>query len=208
MLHDKSLYLDERSNAVDSLEKFCEFVEKIEEDEWYLKWAIIAADTALYGFMICAINYYACNPKSVVDSRRSGVSEESLKVGAPLTIRDIGKWKMISFEDALKNVIQSPYLPISLDEKDKQQLLHFHRELRGKFEHFMPFRWRIDCAEAMEPFIIITKLINQMVCVDGGRSFFAIHSGFGQNPLESRVRKTLEGLYRLFGVEGRPLSSD
>jgi hypothetical protein len=200
--------VDERSNAVDSLEKFCEFVEKIEEDEWNLKWAIIAADNALYGFMICAINYYSCNPKSVVDPRRSGVSKESLKVGAPISILDINEWKMISFEDALKEMIQSPYLRILIDEKDKQQLLIFHRNLRGQFEHFVPIGLDLYYRAAEGPFKIITKLINKIVCVDGGRSFFAIHTGFGPSPLEPRVRAALEKLYCSLGVEGKPLSKD
>ena len=48
---------DEEIDTVNALKTFCFFWEKIKEDEYYYKWAIIALHNALQGFMVVAHKY-------------------------------------------------------------------------------------------------------------------------------------------------------
>ena len=55
--------IDEKSNTFDSLQKTAVFLEKVEEEPFYWKWAMIALHNAFYGSMILSLQ--GSNPARV-----------------------------------------------------------------------------------------------------------------------------------------------
>lgn len=121
------LRIDEKENAIDSLEMSLSFLKKTKENKFYWKWVIIAIYNALYGFMVCALTQG--NPDNVLKGSNS---------------------YLISFKDALERIQKKEYLgcfgvkPIILDQKDKKDMEILQKILRNNFEHFSPKAWIIE----------------------------------------------------------------
>ena len=47
--------LDEKSNAIDYLEKAVRFLLEVDKDKWALKWIAMSIHGALYGFGVCVV---------------------------------------------------------------------------------------------------------------------------------------------------------
>jgi hypothetical protein len=129
------LRLDEKTNAIDYLDKAHIFIQQTENDTMAWKWAIIALYNALYGFAICACA--GTSPDLVAPKIQKGKNK--------------GKRQVISLNKALEhcqnpNIMEmyvfSAYLILTDNQKHSIKLLA--EEFRNQFEHFPPQGWSIQ----------------------------------------------------------------
>ena len=129
----KSVYLrlDEKTNAIDYLEKAYIFIKQTENDNMAWKWAIITLHTALYGFAICAC---------------AGTSPE---IVAPKNKK--GERQLISLGKALRYCQDPTYMNmnvsskhLTLNNKEIESINWLKDKFRHQFEHFSPKGWSIE----------------------------------------------------------------
>lgn len=123
----KYLRLNERTNALDSLEQVYNFLQQAEHDLQRWKWVIIALDAALYGFAICAC--------AGTDWRNVTTKKGHLiNLNDALARCQDTKWmRRLSFG---KPLVSSPSQRKSID--------YVHKIFRNKFIHFSPKGWSIE----------------------------------------------------------------
>ena len=126
----KWLRITEKTNALDYLEKACDFIRQTETNVFVWKWMVLALHSALYGFAICACQ----------GTNRYNVSFKTKK----------GKEQLIGFDKALelcqnpnwmRMYIFSKHLQLS---KQQEESIEWLKELRNKFEHYIPTSWSIE----------------------------------------------------------------
>ena len=125
----KPLHVDEKINAIDSLEKGHEFIQQVEDDTLAWKWVVIALFNALYGFAICACA--GTNPNFVAPKTKRGKNK--------------GKRNLISFNKALE-YCQNPKVMemntfsryLTLTNSQKESIDWLKNTFRDNFEHFPP----------------------------------------------------------------------
>ena len=126
----KWLRITEKTNALDYLEKACDFIRQTETNVFVWKWMVLALHSALYGFAICACQ----------GTNRYNVSFKTKK----------GKEQLIGFDKALelcqnpnwmRMYIFSKHLQLS---KQQEESIQWLKELRNKFEHYIPTSWSIE----------------------------------------------------------------
>lgn len=129
------LRLDEKTNAIDYLNKAQIFIQQTENDTMAWKWSIIALHNALYGFAICACA--GTSPDLVAPKNKKGKHK--------------GKRQVISLNKALehcqnpnimKMYVFSNYLILTNNQKDSIKSLT--ERFRNQFEHFPPQGWSIQ----------------------------------------------------------------
>lgn len=139
--------VDERQNALDSLHKTRVFLSKIDEDDFYWKWAMIALHNALYGSMVLVL--LGSNPGRVKDKDKRKGGEEKL----------IGFWeafKRIQNPKYMKMYVGSKFICVVPDAemRSKKQeytdraglfplelstsLEHLNDYIRNQFLHYYP----------------------------------------------------------------------
>jgi len=126
----KWLRLTEKTNALDYLEKACDFIRQTETNVYAWKWIILALHGALYGFAICACQR----------ANRYNVAFKTKK----------GKEQLIGFDKALE-LCQNPnwmrmYIfskHLQLSKQQEESILRL-KELRNEFEHYIPTSWSIE----------------------------------------------------------------
>lgn len=96
--NDYYFRIDEKQNTLDSLHKTRAFLAKVDEDEFYWKWAMIALHNALYGSMILVLK--GTNPERVKDG----------------TTKD-GQARVISFREAFKRTRQPKFMQMYVGSK-------------------------------------------------------------------------------------------
>jgi len=142
------LWIDEKENAIDSLEKCLEFLRKVEEDWFYWKWVIISLHNALYGFMICILTQG--NYDNVLRSTKK-------------------YQKLIDFDKALRCVQTREYVrgydikPIQLTCSQKKSVSILKNVLRNNFEHFVPKGWYIELGGMQDIIRDITEIIESLL---------------------------------------------
>lgn len=151
--------IDTPLHAVDSLEKLAYFLKNINEDPINTKWAIIAADLALYGFMI------------------SNLGQGSYK------LVETERGHLIDFKEALKRVRKREIMgddelrkPLLIDDRSHQEILRFHREYRNPLEHFKPTSKAVSFSLIIKKLTIIIDAIKQLALNTG-------RMGWGSNGL-------------------------
>ena len=128
------LSLDEKDNAINSLEMAVHFLRSIDSDIYLWKWVVIALHNAMYGFMICALT----------KSNYNNVCEPGKKKRGSLG-------KLISFNEALRRVQSKDHIlgyvnttPLALTKEQAEDVKTLSEMLRNNFEHFMPMGWSIE----------------------------------------------------------------
>jgi len=125
------LRITEETNALDYLIRAGDFIKETENNKLAWKWVILSLHGAIYGFAICASQ--GTNYESVTYKTKKGFQ------------------KLISFDEALKRcqdktkmkmLIHSQYL--ILTDSQKQSINFAKKELRNKFEHYIPSGWSIE----------------------------------------------------------------
>lgn len=131
MISAKWMRFDERTNAIDYLEKCLFFIKTADKKKQNWKWVIITLHSALYGFAISALTGY--NYENVIYKTKSG--KEKL-IDFPESIRRI---QNINF---MKVNVNYKYFDVSEQQKTSIEQLHNH--FRNNFEHFVPTSWSIE----------------------------------------------------------------
>lgn len=176
------LLVNEYTNAFDYLKK-TELFLKASDDPFRWKWAAISLSSALYGFMVCALN--RGNHRNVRD-------QSKLKKSIRIELRDLAergdaeayaernrilqelqskrRIPLIGFDDALKRVQNEAYIiqytmsrAVSLTESENKNILTLRWELRNKFEHFTPTVWAIEEAYFHQPLQDTCKAISEVL---------------------------------------------
>lgn len=159
------LRFDEKSNTYDSLEKLLFFLDGVEKNLNFWKWAIIALHSALYGSMILSLQGTHPDRVSKLPIKKKRIHTIDEKDN-PVTI-EINDKKLISFHDAFKRIQQTKYMKMYVGSKffrpkhnHYEAVEWINDELRNPFLHFIPRGWSIgikglkeifrDCLEIIE----------------------------------------------------------
>lgn len=125
------LRLDEKTNALDYLQKAGESIQKVDNNPEEWKWVILGLHGALCGFAVCAC----------MGTNSAGVKIKTKKRGE----------KLISFHEALrrcqdenlmKMTISSKHLELTSEQSDS--IIMLKEAFRNEFEHFQPKAWSIE----------------------------------------------------------------
>lgn len=158
-VREKWLRLDEKTNAVDYLEKAYDYICQVEADVFAWKWVIIALHGALYGFAICACA--GSNPDYVAPVIKKGKNKGKRHL--------IGLDKALELCQTYKGYVQSK--PLQLSDKQKESIRWLKDEFRDEFEHFSPNnRWSIKL-DGMPQILVDVLEIIRFLAVET-RNFF------------------------------------
>jgi hypothetical protein len=173
MIKAKWMRYDERTNALDNLEKCYEFIKTVEKEKQNWKWVIITLHGAIYGFAVSACR--GTNSYSVIKKSKTGFG------------------KLIDFNEALK-MCQNPqimtanidytYYELSKDQKESTNRLH--KVFRNNFEHFTPKSWSIELHDM--PLMILD-------CLEVVR-LLIVYSDVGWRLKKVKLRKAKSYIYR------------
>lgn len=128
--------LNELSNATDYLEKAVEFLEKAPEDKWAWKWATIAIQGALNGFLICSIQ-----GTSFINVVQREKGETLAMLNEPAYLMSRKALRVISIWDAWKRC--KSMLGYTPTKNQEEAFKFIVEELRNNFEHYRPTHWTI-----------------------------------------------------------------
>ncbi len=151
MIYAKWMRYDERTNALDYLEKCYNFIKTVEKERQNWKWVIITLHSAIYGFAISACR---------------GTNYQSVIIKTPK-----GHEILIDFDEAMKRcqdtrwmMVNTDYKLFKLSPQQKESLRSLHKVFRNNFEHFTPKSWSIeihdmpimilDCLEILKYLVI------------------------------------------------------
>ena len=171
------LRIDEKENAIDSLQKAAEFLKNIENDPLYWKWFIVAIHHAVYHFMLLALQ----------NTDLSGIWKEHLNKGLPKLV-DYGlsrkvvdtnnsENQLVNFIEAFKR-IQKPdqmsgYVnakPFVAEIKHKEAATDLNTILRNNFVHFSPKGWSIEISFIIKAVLPMLEVVEFLV-LNSGRLF-------------------------------------
>jgi len=159
------LRFDEKSNTYDSLEKLLFFLNNIENDLNFWKWAIIALHSSVYGAMIL----------SLLGSHPDRVSKFPIKKRKMHSVDETGKpiiletedTRLISFPEAFRRIQNEKFMRMYVksvffktETRHKESMEWLNDRFRNQFIHFVPVGWSIeikgltnlfrDCLEIIE----------------------------------------------------------
>jgi len=155
MIYAKWMRYDERTNALDYLEKCYHFIQTVNKERQNWKWVIITLHSAIYGFAISACR--GTNSDSVVQKTKNGHE------------------RLIDFNEALKRCQDPNWMGVNIDYKyyelsqqQKDSIRRLHEVFRNNFEHFTPKSWSIelhdmpimilDCMDVVKKLIIYSDV--------------------------------------------------
>jgi hypothetical protein len=150
----KYMRLDERTNALDYLDRAYQFIQHVEHDVLAWKWVIIALHGALYGFAICAC---------------AGSNPDYIKYPMIKKGKYKGEGRLMGLDRALElcqnftRYINSK--PLQLSDKQKESIRWLKHEFRNEFEHFSPKGWSIEL-HGMPQIIIDVLDVIRFLAVD------------------------------------------
>ncbi len=172
MINAKWMRYDERTNALDYLEKCYHFIKTVDKERQNWKWVIITLHSAIYGFAISACR--GTNSDSVIQR----------------TIK--GHEKLIDFDEALKRCQDPNWMRVNIDYKyyklsnqQKESIRKLHKVFRNNFEHFTPKSWSIEIHDM--PMMILD-------CFDVVKNL-VVYSDVGWRLKISKLRKAKSILY-------------
>jgi len=136
--NSKFLEVDEKGNAIDSLNKALYFLENIEKDSYNWKWFAIALHHSTYSFMLL----------SLTKTDLSGIWKSEKR--SPEGYIDIENSELISFMEAFRR-IQKPELmkhfinskPFNANTQHERAMRYLNDRLRNLFVHYKPISWII-----------------------------------------------------------------
>ena len=158
------LRIDEKENAIDSLQKATEFLKNTKNDQLYWKWFIVAIHHAVYHFMLLALQ----------NSDQSGIWKEPKKLvdyGLSRKVVDTedSKNKLVTFLEAFDRIQEedrmSGYVnakPFIADTKHKEAATRLNTILRNNFAHFSPKGWSVEILfiiEAVSPMLEVIEFL-------------------------------------------------
>lgn len=144
---DYYLRIDEKQNTLDSLHKTRVFLAKVDEDEFYWKWAMIALHNAVYGSMVLVL--LGTNPEKVRAKSKSKDGEEKL-----IGFREA--FRRVQDKEVMRMYTNSKFVCITSDAekykrmpeyKDKAEFFspelresieHLNNYIRNQFMHYYP----------------------------------------------------------------------
>jgi len=145
--------IDEEENALDSLERAAEFLERRAELATWFKWTVLGLHHALYGFLICAIK--GTDPDRVTDKRG----------------------RLISLWEALKRAQDHswthPGKTLVLSQDEKKAIEKIADSFRNEFQHFVPKGWSIFTRGSGDIFKHVARVIEFIVFESGNLNWFS-----------------------------------
>ncbi len=157
-MDDHYFRIDEKSNAIDSLQKAVVFLSKTKNDQFYWKWFIVAIHHAIYHFMLFALQ----------NSDLSGVWADDKY----LNTIGLKEGKLIDFKEAFDLVQKKEQMtgyinakPFVAKNEHKKAIKTLNDNLRNPLIHYRPISWSIEIdyiISVVLPLLeIITFLINE-----------------------------------------------
>ncbi len=166
------LRIDEKENAIDSLQKATNFLKNTESDLLYWKWFIVAIHHSIYHFMLLALQ----------NTDLSGIWKEPEKLvdyGLSRKVVDIkdSKNKLVGFVEAFKRIQETARMngyvnakPFVANIGHEEAAVCLNKILRNNFVHFSPKGWSIEISfiiEAVSPMLEVVKFL----VLNSGRLF-------------------------------------
>jgi hypothetical protein len=148
---DHYVHVDERKDVLASMDLLELLIPRIKQNPALWKWAIIGAQSALQGAMVCAL----------ADTTGTSVlTEKSATEQLAWLQRDIDqrgeppKEYLAEFKILLKKSMDE--LDLVLAEQQEKDIRRLHQYFRNQFAHFIPMGWAIE--KAGLPRIVLAAL--------------------------------------------------
>lgn len=136
---DIFLRVDEVSEPLNAVMMAKEFLERSEQDIYYLKWAIIAAHNALQGFMVLALKG-TCNLQII--KWKKAYNEKSA-----YEILSDSEQELDFFLGLYKKIKSNKYMQNTafIDESGKTSYsIKELNKIRNQFIHYLPCNWSLE----------------------------------------------------------------
>lgn len=190
--------IDERQNTLDSLQKTRVFLSRVDEDEFYWKWAMIALHNAVYGSMVLAL--LGGNPERVKYSGKSGEEkvisfwEAFKRVQNPKSMRMYVGSKFACITPEAEKLKQNPehtkkagfFLP-----ELYTSLEHLNNYIRNQFLHYYPVSISFGKGGFVEIVEDVTMLIEFLLLKSGN---FRIDSDEENNFIKGEIFTILDSV--------------
>lgn len=192
--NEKSEYvrIDEKENAIDSLQRAVEFLKDTKDNLYNWKWFVIAIHHASHCFM----------PVALKNTDLSGIWKEP-EIRKENGLIDIfnSKNKLITFMEAFRR-IQDPkrmggYInakPFQSKPYHRSSMEHLNDRLRNEFIHYRPKGWSIH----NKYFVDVTRPVFEIIeflVFDSGRCFF-------EEEQSKQIKSNIEQIRNLFKEYG------
>jgi hypothetical protein len=181
------LRIDEKENAVDSLQRATEFLKNTESDPLYWKWFIVAIHHAIYHFMLLALQ----------NSNGSGIWREpkklvNLRLSREVVDTENPKNKIVDFKEAFDRIQETARMsgnitakPFIANNEHKKAAACLNTILRNNFAHFSPKGWSIEISFIIDAVSPMLEVIEFLV-LNSGRLFMDEQQ---RNGIQSNITK-------------------
>lgn len=164
------LRIDERMEAVNSLEKTYQFLLEIHEDPYNWKWVIIALHNATQAFMVLALMGTAS--LNVVKDREKWF--EAIRLGneypkQQFLLNFLKLYNDIKLKDRMMQNIYSKSFLCSEEIDGSMEKIN---ELRNNFIHFIPCNWSIEIALFPEVCRQVLSVVEFLILESGNVRFY------------------------------------
>ncbi len=141
---EKYLRVNEMTEPLNALEMLKEFLTQSKNNDYYLKWAIIAAHNALQGFMVLALKGTSSLPvyKPVYKWKK----EYNGRSAADLLLDKDIVWQLDGFGDLFKKIKSTECMQNKEFTDHSGEITNSVKDLnlyRNRFIHFNPGSWSI-----------------------------------------------------------------
>lgn len=160
---EEYFHIDEKSNAVDYLHRAAQFSRETITDDFAWKWFMISLHSALYNFMLLAIQR----------TDLSGIWVEP-EICTPDGYVDDNKNKLVSFLQAYQRIQEDrrmhPFVnsrTFQAEERHNSAVRQLNDKLRNEFMHFHPKGWSIQKAYMAEIVPPIIEIIDFLISRSG-----------------------------------------
>lgn len=187
------LRIDERTEAINSLEKTYQFILEVHNDTYYWKWVIIALHNTIQAFMVLALMGTA--GLNVIKAPEK--SFEAIQLG-----KDYPKEYLLNFcklYDDIKSkerMMQNIYSKSFSGSKEIDNAMKILNEFRNNFVHFIPCNWSLEISWLP----VICKqvlLVLEFLILESGNVRFYENDEFEKAYLAELIKKIRSALERL-----------
>lgn len=165
---DAFLRVNEQSEPLNAIMMTKEFLERSEQDIYYLKWAIIAAHNALQGFMVLALK--GTSNLQIIKC------EEAYNEKSAYEVLSDPKQKLCYFTELFKRIKSNKYMQNAAFKDESGKITYSIKELnetRNQFIHYLPLQWSIETLFVVNILTDTIKIISFLTnnCIEVQRHY-------------------------------------
>jgi len=187
------LRTDERTEAVNSMEKTYQFISEVHVDPYNWKWVIIALHNSTQAFMVLALKGTASLNVIKEPEKSFEAIQHGKEYPKEFLLNFMKLYKDIKSKNRMTQNINSKCFSCSKEIDDAMEILN---DFRNKFIHFIPCSWSIEVTMLPEICKRVLLVVEFLVLESGNIRFYDDDEFERANLTEliARIRRELESL--------------